>query len=299
MAQDGDRIAKIMSRAGLCSRREAEQWIADGRVQVDGKVLTSPALVVGPGARIIVDGKPVDAPRPTRLWRYHKPAGILTTHKDPQGRPTVFERLPEDLPRVVSVGRLDYASEGLLLLTNNGSLARHLELPATGWTRRYRVRVFGRVDEASLAALARGVTVSGIKYGPIEATLERQTGSNAWLRVTLREGKNREVRKVMEHVGYQVNRLIRTAYGPFQLGNLGPGELAPVPSRVGADQLPDFFDATQQGASAAKAKPRRRPQAKAHRPAPTRSGKQAGGSGGRNPGSRAGPRTKPRADRRR
>ena len=233
----GERIAKRLARAGLCSRREAERWIEAGRVAVDGRVLASPALVVGADARITVDGKPLAAAEPTRLWRYHKPKGLICTARDEQGRPTVFDALPKTLPRVVSVGRLDVNSEGLLLLTNDGGLARRLELPATGWTRRYRVRVFGRPDPERLAGLARGVTVEGVQYGPIEAALERQQGANAWLSLGLREGKNREVRRVMEHLGLTVNRLIRIAFGPFQLGRLAAGSLREVPAKVLADQL--------------------------------------------------------------
>ncbi len=237
----GERIAKVMARAGLCSRREAERWIGAGRVAVDGKILTSPGVVVTPASRIVVDGRPLPAAAPPRLWRYHKPPGLLTTRHDPQGRPTVFAALPPALPRIVTVGRLDMTSEGLLLLTNDGAIARALELPSTGWTRRYRVRVFGRVDAAALAALARGVTVSGVRYGPIEAALERQAGANAWLTVALSEGKNREVRIVLEHLGYVVNRLIRIAYGPFQLGNLKRGAVDEIKHRVLHDQLPAFF----------------------------------------------------------
>jgi 23S rRNA pseudouridine2605 synthase len=216
----GDRIAKVLARAGLCSRREAEQWIAQGRVAVDGQPLTTPALTVGPESRITVDGKPVPAPERARLWRYHKPRGLLTTASDPQGRPTVFANLPPGLPRVMAVGRLDLNSEGLLLLTNDGGLKRRLELPATGWTRRYRVRVRGQVDPAQLQDLARGPTIDGMAYGPVRATLDRQQASNAWLTMSLREGKNREVRRICEHFGWTVSRLIRVAYGPFQLGNL-------------------------------------------------------------------------------
>lgn len=233
----GERIAKVLARAGLCSRREAERWIADGRVAVGGRVLTTPAVTVGAGDVVTVDGQPLPGKAPTRLWRYHKPAGLLTSHKDPQGRPTVFERLPETLPRVVSVGRLDLTSEGLLLLTNDGGLARRLELPATGWIRRYRVRVFGAIDEAKLAALEKGITLAGVHYGPIRARLDRRQGANAWLTVAITEGKNREVRKVMEHLGLTVNRLIRVAYGPFQLGHLARGAVEEVPRKVLREQL--------------------------------------------------------------
>lgn len=233
----GERIAKRLARAGVCSRRDAERLIAEGRVAVDGKVLTSPALRVRADALIAIDGKPIATAEPPRLWRYHKPAGLLTTHRDPQGRPTIFQALPRDLPRVVSVGRLDLNSEGLLLLTNDGMLARRLELPATGWTRRYRVRVFGTVRPGDLERLAKGVTIDGIRYGPVEAKLDRVQGRNAWLTVSLREGKNREVRRLMEHLGLKANRLIRMAFGPFQLGNLAAGAVEEVPRRVLREQL--------------------------------------------------------------
>ena len=233
----GERIAKVIAHAGLCSRRTAEQWIADGRVTLNGKALSSPAVTVGETDRITVDGKPLPGRPASRLWRYHKPPGLLTTHRDPEGRPTLFDRLPEDLGRVISVGRLDFTSEGLLLLTNDGDLARHLELPATGWARRYRVRVFGLVDEQALEQLEQGATVEGVRYGPITASLDRAQGPNSWLTLTLREGKNREVRKVLEHLGLTVNRLIRTSYGPFQLGTLGRGEVAAVQPKVLREQL--------------------------------------------------------------
>ncbi|HVM81875.1 MAG TPA: pseudouridine synthase [Stellaceae bacterium] len=233
----GERVAKLMARAGLCSRREAERWIAEGRVSLDGKVLTSPAVVATEESDLRIDGKPLPQREPPRLWRYHKPAGLVTTHRDEKGRPTVFERLPPELPRVVSVGRLDLTSEGLLLLTNDGGLARELELPARGWIRRYRVRVHGAVDPAALAALEQGITLDGVSYGPIRASLERQQGSNAWLIVALQEGKNREIRKVMAHLGLGVTRLIRVAYGPFQLGHLARGAVEEVPRRVLREQL--------------------------------------------------------------
>lgn len=235
--KDGERIAKRLARAGLCSRREAERWIEQGRVAVNGKVLESPACVVGAGDIIVVDGAPLSEPEPTRLWRYHKPAGLVTTHKDPEGRNTVFDRLPASLPRVISVGRLDLNSEGLLLLTNDGELARKLELPSNAWVRRYRVRVNGAVTEAALARLEAGVTVDGIAYGSINAVLDRQQGANAWLTVSLREGKNREIRKVMEHLGWPVSRLIRVAYGPFQLGTLAEGTVEEVPGKVLREQM--------------------------------------------------------------
>lgn len=236
-SSNGERIAKRLARAGLCSRREAERWIADGRVAVDGAVLTTPAVVVTPASRITVDGKAIPETGKTRLWRYHKPRGLITSHRDPEGRPTVFERLPPDMPRVISIGRLDVSSEGLLLLTNDGDLARRLELPSTGWLRRYRVRVHGRPDAAALTRLREGITVDEVRYGPIAATVDRQTGANAWLTFALREGKNREVRRVLEHLGLPVNRLIRIAYGPFQLGTLKPGETDEIPGKVLREQL--------------------------------------------------------------
>jgi 23S rRNA pseudouridine2605 synthase len=232
-----ERIAKVLARAGLCSRREAERWIADGRVSVDGAVLTSPAVTVGPASEILVDGKKLPAPERTRLFRYHKPKGLVTTHRDEAGRPTVFAALPPGLPRLISIGRLDLNSEGLLLLTNDGALARRLELPATGWVRRYRARVHGVVDEKRLAALARGLAIGGVAYGPVRARLERVQGSNAWLSVALTEGKNREIRRVLEHLGLAVTRLIRLSYGPFQLGHLPKGAIEEVTGKVLAEQL--------------------------------------------------------------
>ena len=232
------RIAKALARAGLCSRREAERWIEGGRVSVNGEVLESPARDVAPTDRILVDGNPLPAPEPPRLWRYHKPKGRVTTHSDPQGRPTVFEALPEEMPRVISIGRLDFNTEGLLLLTNDGALARHLELPATGWLRRYRVRAHGAVAQEALDKLKGGVEIGGVRYGPIEATLEKVQGSNVWLMLGLREGKNREVRTILDSLGLTVNRLIRVSFGPFQLLDLVPGAVEPVRRRVLADQLP-------------------------------------------------------------
>ncbi|UFN51447.1 rRNA pseudouridine synthase [Roseomonas sp. OT10] len=233
----GERIARFLARAGIASRRAAEALIAEGRVKMAGRVVATPATFLQPGDAVTVDGRPVAAPERTRLFRHHKPDGLVTTHKDPQGRPTVFERLPPGLPRLISVGRLDLTSEGLLLLTNDGALARKLELPANGWIRRYRARVHGRVDEAALAKLARGVTVEGVAYGPIQAGLDSRQGTNAWLTVALHEGKNREVRRVLAHLGLQVTRLIRTAYGPFQLGNLPKGAVEEVNAKVMRDQL--------------------------------------------------------------
>lgn len=251
---ESERIAKRLARAGICSRRDAEKLIAEGRVKVNGKKLDTPAFVVTPADVVMVDGIPVGEPEKARVWRYNKPPGLVTSHKDEKGRATVFDKLPAAMPRVISVGRLDLTSEGLLLLTNDGALARSLELPAAGWVRRYRVRVHGEVDPEVLLKLENGVTVEGIKYGPIKALLERQKGSNAWLTVSLKEGKNREIRKVMEHMGWPVSRLIRVAYGPFQLGNLAEGEVEEVPTKVIKEQL------GLGGTAWAKAEPDDRPQ---------------------------------------
>lgn len=234
---EGERIAKFLARAGVCSRRDAERLIADGRVKLNGKVLDTPAVKVTEKDKITVDNRPVGAAEPTRLWRFHKPAGLVTTHRDPQGRATVFQHLPPDLPRVVSVGRLDLNSEGLLLLTNDGELARRLELPANGWSRRYRARAFGRIEQAELDQLRNGITVDGVNYGAIDATLEKRQAANSWIALTLSEGKNREVRRVLEALGLKVNRLIRVSYGPFQLGALEPGAVEEIPRRMLTDQL--------------------------------------------------------------
>ena len=235
------RVAKLIARAGLCSRRDAERLIAEGRVKLDGKTLTQPGTAIDDPRRLLVDGKPLAAAERARLWRYHKPAGLVTTARDPQGRPTVFDNLPDHLPRVIAVGRLDLTSEGLLLLTNDGALARHLELPATGWVRRYRVRVHGFADPKRLERLKDGATVDGVRYGPVEAALERQKRGNAWLTMALTEGRNREVRKLCESMGLTVSRLIRVAYGPFQLGLLPRGEVEEVPGRVLKDQVGGAF----------------------------------------------------------
>jgi 23S rRNA pseudouridine2605 synthase len=234
----GERIGKWLSRAGVASRREAERLIGAGQVRLNGTAVAHPSALVSAGDVVAVHGVVVDAPERTRLWRYHKPAGLVTTHRDPQGRPTVFEKLPTDMPRVISVGRLDLTSEGLLLLTNDGALARRLELPSTGWVRRYRVRVHGQPDERRLAALAKGVTLDGVAYGPVDAGLDSRAGANAWLTVSLREGRNREVRRVMRHLGLTVTRLIRIAFGPFQLGTLPRGAVDEISARVLRDQLP-------------------------------------------------------------
>lgn len=269
---EGERIAKVLARAGVASRREAERLIEQGRVSVNAQTLTTPAFKVPPGADIRVDGEAVGAPQITRLFRYHKPPGLMTTHKDPQGRPTVFDNLPAGLPRVISVGRLDLSSEGLLLLTNDGELARRLELPATGWTRRYRVRAHGRVTQAQLDALQNGITVEGVRYGPIQAKLETgktdRTGTaNVWLTVALKEGKNREVRNVLRALGLQVNRLIRTSYGPFVLGALEEGDAQEVLQR----QMRDLLGGLLTGEKA----PARKP---ARKKAPEAASKEAGGA---------------------
>jgi len=234
---EGERIAKVMARVGLCSRREAETWIAAGRVSVNGEKIASPALNVSAADKIVVDGKPLPGAERTRLFLYHKPRGLVTTSADPQGRPTIFGALPKDLPRLISVGRLDLSTEGLLLLTNDGGLARALELPATAWLRRYRVRAHGKVTQAQLDELRDGVTVDGISYGPIEATLDREQPSNVWITFAIREGKNREVRNVLRHLGLHVARLIRVSFGPFQLGELADGGVEEVPTRVLREQL--------------------------------------------------------------
>jgi 23S rRNA pseudouridine2605 synthase len=235
--KSGERIAKVVSRAGLASRRDAEEWIVQGRVTVNGRVINSPALDVTENDVITVDGQPLPPRERTRLFLYHKPRGLMTTHADPEGRPTVFDNLPEGLPRLISVGRLDFNTEGLLLLTNDGGLARALELPETGWLRRYRVRAHGEVTQGQLDELKKGVEVDGVKYGSIDATLERDQGANVWLVFAIREGKNREVRNVMAHLGLEVNRLIRISYGPFQLAELAEGTVEEVKTRVLREQL--------------------------------------------------------------
>lgn len=243
MTEKGERIAKRIARAGLCSRRDAERWIEQGRVSVNGKTLKTPACVVSADDTIIVDGKPLPGAGLTRLFLYHKPAGLVTTNRDEKSRATIFDHLPDGLPRVVTIGRLDMNTEGLLLLTNDGELARHLELPATGWSRRYRVRVHGRVDEQRLIDLKKDFTLEGVRYKGIEAKLEKTQGSNAWLTIVLREGKNREIRKVMDSLDLPVTRLIRTAYGPFNLGDLPKGGAQEVKDQILRAQIPAFFKA--------------------------------------------------------
>jgi 23S rRNA pseudouridine2605 synthase len=235
--KSGERIAKVIARAGLASRREAEAWIAAGRVAVNGAVIHSPACNVTEQDRVTVDGAPLPTRERTRLFLYHKPRGLITSHADPHARPTIFAHLPENLPRLISVGRLDFNTEGLLLLTNDGALARVLELPATGWLRRYRVRAHGKVNQAQLDQLRSGLTLSGIHYGAIEATIERVQGANLWLTFAIREGKNREVRNVLGHLGLDVTRLIRVSFGPFQLGELAAGEVEEIRTRTLREQL--------------------------------------------------------------
>jgi 23S rRNA pseudouridine2605 synthase len=232
-----ERVAKRIARSGFCSRRDAERLIDAGRVAVDGELLSSPAVTVTDANLVTIDGALLPQAEPARLFRYHKPAGVLTAARDPEGRPTIYDRMPDGLPRLMPIGRLDMGSEGLLLLTNDGELKRRLELPATGWLRRYRVRVHGRIDESRLEGLKNGIEIDGFQYGPIQASLDRVQGSNAWLSVALREGKNREIRRVLEHFGWEVSRLIRLSFGPFQLGALAPGGIEEVPARVLADQL--------------------------------------------------------------
>lgn len=240
-ADKPERIAKRLSRAGVCSRRDAEKLILEGRVKLNGKILASPAQNVTGRDRIEIDGQPVGRKEPTRLWRYHKPRGLVTSHRDEKGRETIFDRLPEDLPRVVSVGRLDLTSEGLLLLTNDGELARHLELPATGWTRKYRVRAFGHVTQDKLDKLKDGIRVDGVLYGSIKATLETVTGDNCWIEMVLTEGKNREIRKVLEYLGLKVNRLIRVSYGPFHLGQMEEEDVKEISGKAIREALGDKF----------------------------------------------------------
>ena len=237
-----ERLAKFMARSGVCSRRQAEEYILQKRVTVNGEIVESPAFNVTGDEKILFDGEKLPEIQQTRLWLYHKPTGLVTTHKDEKERPTVFDNLPAGMPRVISVGRLDLNSEGLLLLTNNGELSRKLELPSNGWLRRYKVRVHGAVDDKKLKALLKGTVIDGVEYGPVKAEIESTQGSNSWLLVTLSEGKNREIRKVMKSIGLDVARLIRLSYGPFQLGRLKKGEAREVPAKVLKEQLGGKFE---------------------------------------------------------
>lgn len=263
--KDGDRIAKVLARAGIASRRGAEIVIAEGRVAVNGVRIDSPALNIAPGDKITVDGKPLSKPEPTRVWMYHKPLGLVTSERDEKGRATVFDNLPEEMPRVMSIGRLDLNSEGLLLLTNDGELKRRLELPATGWLRKYRVRVNGTPTEASVAPLKRGITIDGERFQQMMVTIDKQQGANAWLTIGIREGRNREVRRAMDSIGLTVNRLIRVAYGPFQLGNLAAGAVEELRPKALRDQLGLQVDEVAEGRAAPMtqvkpaAKPARKP----------------------------------------
>ncbi len=236
-----ERIAKRIARAGLCSRRDAESWIRAGRVIVNDTVLETPAFIVGLNDKILVDNEPLPKQEATRLWRYYKPRGLIVSHHDKQDRETIFDRIGDKLPRVISIGRLDLDSEGIILLTNDGGLARYLELPSTGWTRKYRVRVFGKVDETQLNKLKKGITIDGIHYGSLLARLDKQMTSNAWLTIAIKEGKNREIRRVMEFLGYSVSRLIRTSYGPFQLGNMEEDTFIEVKQSILREQLGQVF----------------------------------------------------------
>ena len=244
----GERIARRMARAGLCSRREAERMIAGGRVTLNGEPLSSPAVNVTADDIILVDGQPLPGPQPVRLWRYHKPRGLVVTERDEKGRATIFDRLPGELGRVISVGRLDINSEGLLLLTNDGALARALELPEKGWTRRYRVRAFGHVKPQALEALKDGVTMDGVRYGGVQARIDREQGDNTWLTFAIREGKNREIRRICEYLGLKVNRLMRIAYGPFQLGDLPRGGVEEVPRKQMREQLGKLLEQLEEPA---------------------------------------------------
>lgn len=299
----GDRIAKVIARAGVASRREAEKLIEAGLVSVNGKVITSPALNVTGKDRVVVKGRALQAPEPARVWLYHKPTGLVTTHKDEQDRATIFENLPEDLPRVMSVGRLDLNSEGLLLLTNDGGIKRQLELPSTGWLRKYRVRVKGAVNDEKLAPLRKGVTVDGEKFQPMTVNFDRQQGANAWVTVGLREGKNREIRRAMESIGLSVNRLIRTSYGPFSLGTLKQGEVEEIRRKVLRDQLgmsaEDFADPDSESGAKVR-RPLRKPKSKGKFGGPGQPGrareedqKAPRGAGGKGRGPKASGAGKP------
>lgn len=268
----GERIAKRIARAGVCSRRDAERRISEGRVSVNGAVIKSAALNVTASDIVEVDGKALAAPERPRLFRMHKLRGRITTARDPEGRPTIFDDLPARLPRLVTVGRLDFNTEGLLLLTNDGELAHALELPETGWLRRYRVRAYGFIDEAALRRLAGGLTLEGINYGPVEAHMESRSGANAWISIGIREGKNREVRKILAHLGLTVNRLIRVSFGPFQLGNLAPGTVREVPQKELMEQCGHLVDKDWAPPPAAKPAPKKPADKPPRRKGPRRQG---------------------------
>ena len=238
---EGERIAKVIARAGVCSRREAEQLIADGHVTLNHKILKTAAINVTEADQIRINGKLLPQAEDSKLWRYHKPDGLVVSHKDPQGRPSVFDKLRQQLPRVMSIGRLDINTEGLLLLTNDGEIERLLELPSSGWIRRYRVRAYGKMDDAGLERLRGGVEIEGVRYGPVEAKIETSQGDNVWMTVSIREGKNREVKKICDYLGLQVNRLIRTNFGPFQLGDLKRGGIEEIPRKFWQEQLGGKF----------------------------------------------------------
>ncbi len=293
----GERIAKVLSRAGVASRREAERMIDAGRVSVNGARIDSPALNVGAADRIEVDGVAVAEPDPPRLWLYHKPAGLVTTAKDEKGRRTVFDALPADMPRVMSVGRLDLNSEGLLLLTNDGGLKRRLELPSTGWVRKYRVRLHGVPKDADFAPLREGLVIGGERFQPMSVVLDRQQGANAWVTIGLREGRNREIRRAVEAIGFSVNRLIRLSYGPFRLGDLKPGAVEEVKARVLRDQL--GLGGAEDGTGTAKTPVRRRKPGRAGGPqAPGRGGRGPSGPSGPSGRGKGGPKRNGRPDRR-
>ncbi len=239
------RLAKFMARSGVCSRRQAEQYIIDGRVSVNGQTVETPAFNVTGDERILLDGEKLPERDVTRLWLYHKPAGLVTTHKDDKGRQTVFDTLPDFIGRVISVGRLDLNSEGLLLLTNDGALARELELPQNAWSRRYRVRVHGKIDKKKLQEIEKGVTIDGVSYGKVLITIDSESTTNAWLTITLKEGKNREIRKLMKYASLDVARLIRVSYGPFQLGTLKKGEIKEVSQKVLKEQMGGRFECSK------------------------------------------------------
>lgn len=291
IAKEGDRIAKVLSRAGVASRREAERMIEAGMVAVNGKVIDSPALNVTAKDRITVEGQPIAAPEPARLWLYYKPEGLVTSEADEKGRDTVFDHLPEDLPRVMSVGRLDLNSEGLLLLTNDGELKRRLELPSTGWLRKYRVRIKGNPTDPDLEPLRTGITVDGERFQPMLVILDRIQGANAWLTVGLREGKNREIRRALTAINLTVNRLIRISYGPFRLGTLEPGDVEEVRGKVLRDQLGFDPRADEEGVAAPK-KPARK---LAPRPQSTTARSDAGKPNTAKPGVRPGTKPAPKA----